>query len=128
MNLYFCVCYPLKEDEIDEDDRDLEDLSNKISELKEEEARELKRKKKRTNKERKKLQDRLNLKMVLRGDEGPKLESDDMFQLKQSTVCVYNKNLTDPEPALPTDVHMWLDNGPLSIATAVSIHLYEVLT
>ncbi|KAJ9588147.1 hypothetical protein L9F63_018472, partial [Diploptera punctata] len=72
-----------KEEETDEDDRDLDDLSNKISELKEEEARELKRKKKRTNKERKKLQDRLNLKMVLRGDEGPKLESDDMFQLKQ---------------------------------------------
>ena len=61
----------------------MEDLSNKISELKEEEARELKRKRKRTNKERKKLQDRLNLKMVLRGDEGPKLEGDDMFQLKQ---------------------------------------------
>lgn len=80
-----------KEDETDEDDRDLEDLSNKITELREEEARELKRKKKRTNKERKKLQDRLNLKMVLRGDEGPKLESDDMFQLRQ----IENKKALD---------------------------------
>jgi AdoMet-dependent rRNA methyltransferase SPB1 len=68
----------------------MEELSRQISELQEEEARDLKRKRKRTNKERKKLQDRLNLKMVLRGDEGPKLETDDMFQLKQiesSKVC-----------------------------------------
>jgi AdoMet-dependent rRNA methyltransferase SPB1 len=70
----------------------MEELSRQVSELQEEEARDLKRKRKQTNKERKKLQDRLNLRMVLRGDEGPKLERDDMFQLKQiesSKVC-YN--------------------------------------
>jgi AdoMet-dependent rRNA methyltransferase SPB1 len=81
-----------EKDESDQDERDMEDLSRQISELQEEEARDLKRKRKRTNKERKKLQDRLNLKMVLQGDEGPKLERHDMFQLKQiesSKVC-YN--------------------------------------
>jgi AdoMet-dependent rRNA methyltransferase SPB1 len=76
--------------ESDEDERDIEDVSRKVSELQEEEVRDLKRKRKRTNKERKKLQDRLNLKMVLRGDEGPRLERSDVFQLKQiesSKVC-----------------------------------------
>ncbi|PSN31054.1 pre-rRNA processing protein FTSJ3 [Blattella germanica] len=69
-----------EENDKDEDDQEMEDLSNQISELQEEEIRDLKRKKKRVNKERKKLQDRLNLKMVLRGDEGPKLESDDIYE------------------------------------------------
>ncbi|CAG2066271.1 unnamed protein product, partial [Timema podura] len=64
----------------------------------EEEARELKRKKKRTNKERKKLQDRLNLKMVLRGDEGPRLEGDDMFALNQVTTVEALNTVIDQVP------------------------------
>jgi AdoMet-dependent rRNA methyltransferase SPB1 len=88
--MLYCLQREEKEDESDQDERDMEDLSQQVSELKEEEAQALKRKRKRTNKERKKLQDRLNLKMVLRGDEGPKLERDDMFRLQQiesSKVC-----------------------------------------
>nr|CAD7206547.1 unnamed protein product [Timema douglasi] len=64
----------------------------------EEEARELKRKKKRTNKERKKLQDRLNLKMVLRGDEGPRLEGEDMFALNQVTTVEALNTVIDQVP------------------------------
>ncbi|XP_067013298.1 pre-rRNA 2'-O-ribose RNA methyltransferase FTSJ3 [Anabrus simplex] len=72
-----------EEEPKDEDDIELDAISQQIIELKEEEVREEKRKRKRVNKERKKLQDRLNLKMVLKGDEGPKLEGDDMFALEQ---------------------------------------------
>lgn len=87
-----------KEDESDQDERDMEDLSQQVSELQEEEARTLKRKRKRTNKERKKLQDRLNLKMVLRGDEGPTLERDDMFQLQQIQSSKALENVIDNTP------------------------------
>lgn len=87
-----------EKDESDEDDRDIEDLSRKVSELQQEEVQDLKRKRKRTNKERKKLQDRLNLKMVLRGDEGPKLERSDMFQLKQIESSKELENVMDSTP------------------------------
>ncbi|KAJ4434370.1 hypothetical protein ANN_22929 [Periplaneta americana] len=87
-----------KEEEDDEDERDMEDLSRQISELQDEEAREMRRKRKRTNKERKKLQDKLNLKMILRGDEGPKLEAADMFELKQIHSGKALENVIDDTP------------------------------
>lgn len=87
-----------KEDESDQDERDMVDLSQQVSELQEEEAQALKRKRKRANKERKKLQDRLNLKMVLRGDEGPKLERDDMFRLQQIESSKALENVIDNTP------------------------------
>jgi len=87
-----------KEDESDQDERDMADLSRQVSELQEEEAQALKRKRKRTNKERKKLQDRLNLKMVLRGDEGPKLERDDVFRLQQIESSKALENVIDNTP------------------------------
>ena len=69
-----------------EDEEDVEDaaIDQEIGELKAAAARELKRKKKKVNKERQKLNERLNLKMVHKSDEGPKLDgADDMFKLSQ---------------------------------------------
>lgn len=68
-----------------EEQEDLEDeaIQKQIAELRQAEARELKRKKKKANKERQKLNERLNLKMVHKIDEGPKLEGDDLFNLNQ---------------------------------------------
>lgn len=66
-----------------EEDLEDEEIQKQIAELREAEARELKRKKKKANKERQKLNERLNLKMIHKSDEGPKLEGEDLFKLSQ---------------------------------------------
>ncbi|EFN79847.1 pre-rRNA processing protein FTSJ3 [Harpegnathos saltator] len=83
-----------------EEQEDLEDaeIEKQIAEIKDTEARELKRKKKKVHKERQKLNERLNLKMVHKGDEGPKLEGDDMFHLNQIQTYQQLEQVTDQTP------------------------------
>lgn len=83
-----------------EEQEDLEDaeIEKQITEVKETEARELKRKKKKVHKERLKLNERLNLKMIHKGDEGPKLEGDDMFNLNQIQTYQQLEQITDQTP------------------------------
>ncbi|CAL7940625.1 unnamed protein product [Xylocopa violacea] len=87
---------PMSQEELE----DLEDeqIRKQIEELKGEGARELKRKRKKVNKERQKLNERLNLKMIHRGNEGPILEGDDMFTLKEIKTHQQLKNITDQSP------------------------------
>lgn len=75
-------------------------LMNPFSFIQAEEHRELKRKKKKTLKERKKLNERLNLKMVIKGDDGPTMESDDMFSLKQLSSANQVTSIVDQAPDL----------------------------
>jgi len=83
-----------------EEQEDLEDeaIQKQIAELRETEARELKRKKKKANKERQKLNERLNLKMIHKNDEGPKLEGDDLFDLNRIQTHEQLEQITNQTP------------------------------
>ncbi|KYM84305.1 Putative rRNA methyltransferase 3 [Atta colombica] len=83
-----------------EEQEDLEDeaIQKQIAELREAETRELKRKKKKANKDRQKLNERLNLKMIHKSDEGPKLERDDLFNLNQIQTYQQLEQVTDQIP------------------------------
>ncbi|XP_060529212.1 pre-rRNA 2'-O-ribose RNA methyltransferase FTSJ3 [Cylas formicarius] len=88
----------IKADKSDDSEVDLKDVDRQIANLEEEEIRDMKRKKKKAQKERKKLNERLNLKMVLKGDDGPKLEGDDMFSLKVVKDATKMKRVMEQAP------------------------------
>ncbi|KAG5670505.1 hypothetical protein PVAND_000764 [Polypedilum vanderplanki] len=81
---------PLTEEE--QEDLELDEIDKHIEELKMEEVRDEKRKKKKANKERSKLEQKLALKMIIKGDSGPQEQRDDeVFNLHE----IKNKNVLD---------------------------------
>lgn len=104
----------IKEVDEDEDEKMDTEIENQIAELKTEEVRELKRQRKKANKERKKLNERLNLKMVLKGDSGPTLEGDDMFNLKQIRDGTQLSNIREQEPDLVAQESDSEDEKPIN--------------
>lgn len=85
-------------DEDNEEEKENTRIEEEIAALKAENAKELKRKKKKVNKERQKLNERLNLKMIHKGDEGPRLEGDDMFTMKEIKTFEQLAGATDQNP------------------------------
>ncbi|RVE42665.1 hypothetical protein evm_012694 [Chilo suppressalis] len=80
-----------------------EDVDDKIAELQDEERRLTKRKRKQLNKQRQKLAEKMNLKMVLKGDGGPIMESNDMFQLSSIKSAQELSRLIDQPPDMVVD-------------------------
>lgn len=80
-----------------------EEVDAEIEELQEEERRQLKRKRKQLNKQRQKLAEKMNLKMVLKGDDGPILESHDMFTLADIKDGEQLKMVIDQQPDIVLD-------------------------
>jgi len=68
--------------EEDDSDKELQELDAKIAELKDEERREAKRVKKKAAKEKRKIAEKIDLKMVIPGDVGPIWQEDGLFSMK----------------------------------------------
>lgn len=93
-----------EEHETNEDaDTEEGNVDTQIAELQDEEKRQLKRKRKQLNKQRQKLAEKMNLKMVLKGDDGPILESNDMFQLSDIKNAEELNTLIDQQPDTVVD-------------------------
>ncbi|KAF7992690.1 hypothetical protein HCN44_005034 [Aphidius gifuensis] len=84
--------------EEEKEDKENAKIEAEIAELKAASAKEEKRKKKKVIKERQKLNERINLKMVHKGDEGPKLEEEDIFSMKQIKTYEQLSSVTDQNP------------------------------
>lgn len=85
---------------VDQEDLELDEIDKHIAELKEEEAREQKRKKRLAEKARVKLQEKMDLKMVLEGDKGPMLEEESMFRLSTIKSGKELKKIEEQTPEL----------------------------
>jgi len=83
-----------------EEQEDLEDeeMEQMIAETRLEEVREQKRRRKKANKEKQKMIKRLNLKMIHKDDEGPKLEESELFSLSQIQTNEHLNLILDQEP------------------------------
>lgn len=92
---------PLTQEEIEE--MEFEDLQKEINELQGEESRDLKRKKKKTLKTKAKLNEKMNLNMVIKGDEGPKEEEIDIFDLRDVKTLKEMEEFQDVAPDFVID-------------------------
>ncbi|XP_055636946.1 pre-rRNA 2'-O-ribose RNA methyltransferase FTSJ3 [Toxorhynchites rutilus septentrionalis] len=88
-------------DEADEETVELKNLEKQIAELQKEEGQDARRKRKKANKERTKLNEKLSLKMVIKGDEGP---TEDMDAMLFSLNVVKNKKEINTLLDAPPDV------------------------
>ncbi|KAJ0180565.1 hypothetical protein K1T71_003969 [Dendrolimus kikuchii] len=82
---------------------DNDEVDAQVAELQDEERRLSKRKRKQLTKQRQKLAEKMNLKMVLKGDGGPIMESHDMFRLSDIKNAQELNRIIDQQPDIVAD-------------------------
>ncbi|XP_062141668.1 pre-rRNA 2'-O-ribose RNA methyltransferase FTSJ3 [Drosophila sulfurigaster albostrigata] len=88
---------PLTQEQLE--DMEDEELQQQIETLADEEQKELKRKRKKTLKSKAKLHEKMNLNMVIKGDDGPKEETEhEIFDLKDINSNAELDDMLDVEP------------------------------
>lgn len=88
----------LQKTEEEKEDEELNEIEDQISQLKTEERRKERRKKKKEQKEKQKRMERLNLKMIIPGDQGPTQTEDELFKITGLKSCDDLTSVLDCKP------------------------------
>lgn len=92
---------PLTAEEVE--DMEFEEIEKQIEELEETNQKDQKRKKKKAQESRRKLNEKINLKMVIKGDAGPQEEDFEIFSLRQIGSAAQLDAIQDVAPDMLPD-------------------------